>query len=56
MKSKKHKKPYPRMTAMELAKATAQYDKEFIIDRTVKQNSSQKAQWQRVKRKRKDSK
>jgi hypothetical protein len=55
MKSKKQKKPYTQMNAKELAKATAQFDEEFVIDRSVEQNASQKAQWQRAKCKRKDS-
>jgi len=55
VKPKKLKKPYTQMTAKELAKATAQFDDEFIIYRSVKMNASQKAQWQHTKRKRKDS-
>jgi hypothetical protein len=52
MKSNKPNKPYTQMTAKELAKATARYDEEFVIDRSVEQNASQKTQWQRAKRKR----
>ena len=55
VKPKRLKKPYMQMTAKELAKATAQFDEEFVIDRSVEQNASQKAQWQRAKCKRKDS-
>ena len=52
MKTKKQNKPYPQMTAKELATATARYDEEFVIDRSVEQNATQKAEWQRAKRKR----
>jgi hypothetical protein len=52
MKSNKRNKPYTQMTAKELAKATARFDEEFVIDRSIEQNAAQKAQWQRAKRKR----
>ena len=55
MKPKKPTKPYWQMTAKELAKATAQFDKEFVIDRSVELNAAEKAQWLRAKRQRKES-
>jgi hypothetical protein len=55
MQSKRNKKPLQQMTAKELAKATARYNEEFIIDRSVEQNALQKARWQCAKHKRKDS-
>ena len=52
MTQSKRRKPYTEMNAKELAKATAKYDREFVIDRSVEPTAEQKAQWQRAKRKR----
>ncbi len=48
----KRTKPYTEMTAKELAKATAKFDKEFAIDESREATPKEKAQWQRAKRKR----
>lgn len=48
----KQSKPYSEMTAKELAKATARFDKEFVIDESREATPKEKAQWQRAKRKR----
>ena len=43
-------KPYTEMTAKELAKATAKFDKEFVIDESREATPKEKAQWQRKRR------
>jgi hypothetical protein len=48
----KRTKPYTEMTAKELAKATARFDKEFVIDESREATPKEKAQWQRAKRRR----
>jgi hypothetical protein len=48
----KRTKPYSEMTAKELAKATAKFDKEFVIDESREATSKETAQWQRAKHKR----
>jgi hypothetical protein len=48
----KRSKPYSEMTAKELAKATAKFDKEFVIDESREATPEEKSQWQRAKRKR----
>jgi hypothetical protein len=40
------------MTSNELARATARFDEEFIIDKSREATAKEKAQWQRAKRKR----
>ncbi len=47
------KKKYTEMTADELAKATAEFDKEFVADSFGKLDPKAKKRWARVKRKRK---
>jgi hypothetical protein len=48
----KRTKPYTEMTAKELVKATARFDKEFVIDESREATPKEKAQWQRAKRRR----
>jgi hypothetical protein len=48
----KRTKPYTEMNAKELAKATAKFDKEFVIDESREATPKEDTQWQRAKRKR----
>ena len=48
----KRMKPYTEMSAKELAKATAKFDEEFVIDESREATVKEKAQWQRAKRNR----
>jgi hypothetical protein len=48
---KKRTKPYTQMNAKELAAATAEFDKEFVIDRSREPTQGEQRQWQRAKRK-----
>jgi hypothetical protein len=43
-------KPYMEMTEKELAKATAKFDKEFVIDDSREATSYEKTRWQRANR------
>lgn len=52
MSGRKRNKPYTEMNARELAAATAQFNREFIIDESREQTADERAQWQRAKRKR----
>ena len=52
MTAKHPQKPYAEMTTKELAKATAKFDRELVIDESTEPTAQQKAQWQRAKRKR----
>jgi len=52
MSGRKRSKPYAEMTTRELAKATADFDKEFVVDQSSDLTPQQKLQWQRAKRKR----
>ena len=45
----KRTKPYSEMTAKELAKSTAKFDKEFVIDESREATPKEKAEWQRAK-------
>ena len=49
---RKHSKPYDQMTTSELAKATAEFDREFIADSAVPAPPEEKARWLRAVRKR----
>ncbi len=48
---KKNTKPYWEMTTEELAKATAEFDKEFVIDKSRPLSPEQRRRWQAMKRK-----
>lgn len=48
---KKPSRPYVTMTANELAKAAAKFDRELIIDSSRGMTAPEKAQWQTAKRK-----
>jgi hypothetical protein len=48
---KKNPKPYDQMTTAELAKATAEFDREFIADTFHPLTPAQRAQWERMRRK-----
>jgi hypothetical protein len=52
MTGKKRSKPITEMNADELAEATAEFDKEFVIDECRPLNKEQRARWERIKRKR----
>ena len=45
-------KPYWKMNLIELAKATEQFDKPFIIDESRPLTAAERAQWEKVRRKR----
>ena len=45
-------KPYWEMTANELAKATAEFDEDFVIEKTKPLSAKDKAQHARARRKR----
>ena len=45
-------KPYWKMNPTELSKATAQFDKPFIVDESRPLTSAERDQWQKVRRKR----
>jgi hypothetical protein len=47
MKKKKH----TQMTARELAKATTEFDKENVVDRSRPLNAAERARWHKAKRK-----
>ncbi len=49
----KHTKPYWEMTANELAKATAEFDEDFVIEKTKPLSAKDKAQHARARRKQK---
>jgi hypothetical protein len=51
MTRKQPSKRYQDMNARELAKATARFDKELVIDRSCELNAEEKAQWRRARRK-----
>lgn len=51
MTRKQPTKRYPEMNARELAKATAGFDQELVIDRSRELTDDEKAQWRRVRRK-----
>ena len=48
---KKGKSTLTRMNAKELATATAQFDKESVIDDSRKQTPEEREKWHRAKRK-----
>jgi hypothetical protein len=50
-KRKQPKKQYDEMSARELAKATAEFDGELVIDRCRELSPDEKAQWERARRK-----
>ena len=45
-------KPYWKMKPNELSKATEQFDEPFVIDKSRPLTPAERAQWQRVRRKR----
>jgi hypothetical protein len=47
----KNEKPYDQMTTKELAKATAEFDREFIIDTFSPMTPARRAHWERMRRK-----
>ena len=49
---RKRTKPYAEMNAKELAAATAQFDKELVIDQSREPTREERLQWGRAKRKR----
>ena len=49
---KKNTKRYDQMTTAELAKATAEFDREFIIDSFSPLTPAQRERWNRIRRKR----
>jgi hypothetical protein len=49
---KMKRKPYWEMTADELAEATKQFDEPMVADRSRPLSKSERAQWNRLKRKR----
>jgi len=51
----RQKKPYWEMTTEELAEATAEFDKEFIVETFRPLTPAQRALWERIKRKRSKS-
>ena len=51
MTRKKQIKPYAEMRTKELARATAGFDEEFVIDRSREPSADQKALWKKAKRK-----
>ncbi|MEX2137753.1 MAG: hypothetical protein WD894_00715 [Pirellulales bacterium] len=50
-KSKKPTKPYWEMNKEELAAATAEFDREFVIDEFKPLTPAQRAKWKRLQRK-----
>lgn len=50
-KNRTAKKPYWEMNAEELARATAEFDEEFVIDESKPLSPEQRREWQRIKRK-----
>ena len=46
------KKPYWEMTPAELAEATKQFDEPLVIDRSRPLTAAERAQWNRLKRRR----
>ena len=51
MSRKQPPKQYPRMNTRELAKATAQYDRELVIDRSRELTPEEEARWQQARQK-----
>lgn len=51
MNSKENKKPYWEMTTEELARATAEFDEEFVIDKARPLSPEDRKRWQRLQRK-----
>ena len=45
-------KPYWKMNATELSKATEQFDKPFVVDQSRDLTSAERSQWKRVRPKR----
>jgi len=45
-------KPYWEMTTKELAESTKQFDEPMVIDRSRPLTAAERAQWNRIKRKR----
>ena len=52
MTKKRSKKPYWEMNAQELANATAEFDEEFVIDKSRPLTPEERARWERARRKR----
>jgi len=51
MNRKQPKKRYDRMTARQLAEATAQFDEEMVMDRSRELTPAERSRWQRARRK-----
>jgi hypothetical protein len=51
MSRKPANKDYDRMTSGELAKATAQFEEEMVVDRSRELTPTERARWQRARRK-----
>ena len=51
MNRRKQAKPFWEMNTEELAAATAEFDKEFIVDTFRPMTAAERARWQRIKRK-----
>ena len=49
---RKKSKSYTEMNSKELAAATAQFDKEFVINQSREPTPAERLQWRRAKRKR----
>lgn len=52
MKTKPQGKPFTQMSAAELAKATQEFDREFVADSFASPPADAKARWKRARRKR----
>jgi hypothetical protein len=51
MTRRQSRKRYQDITARELAKATAEFDKEMVIDRSRELTAAEQARWQRARQK-----
>jgi hypothetical protein len=51
MNRRQPKKRYDQMNARELARATAQFDQEMVVDRSRELTPGEKARWRRARRK-----
>ena len=51
MKKKNNPKPYWEMSSKELAEATKEFDKEFVIDECTPMSAQMRARWEKARRK-----
>ena len=51
MNRKQAKKPYQQMTARELAKSTAEFDQDMVVDRSRELTPAEQSRWERARRK-----